>query len=230
MIHFISIFIIAASSIAHAQVRGAGRAKTTTSSSVSDRQFFGVGIGYSNPFEIKFGNARLSGIAGEPTVRSEFEGAPILELDIRIMPKNSVYGLQLGIIADLEHKNKSTTISGVNNSTSVFEKSKLAITTVEISLAGRFERLFVTVGSNYSIPSFTASPDFIGSVSMRGGSNTHLGFGYFISDHYSIEIMLWRRKGFRFDTTSSSGAVDSYETGEAVTSTLALKYFPKLLN
>ncbi len=231
VIHFIGIFIILTASLANAQTRGAGRANST-SSSISDRQFFGVGVGYSYPFELKFKSARLSGVGGESTILTEFESAPVLELDFRAMPKRSLYGLQAGVVIDFDHKNKSTStlVNGVPNSNSGFEGSKLSVYTLEGSLAGRFERFFVTVGINYSVANFSASPNFMGTVSVNGGNSTQLGFGYFISDHYAIEFMFWRRKTFKFSSTSTSGVEDSFGLGDAVTSTIALKYFPKLLN
>ncbi len=148
------------------------------------------------------------------------------------MPKNSLYGLQAGIVIDFDHKNKSTStlVNGISNINSGFEGSKISIYTLEGSLAGRFERFFVTVGINYSVINFSASPNFMGSVSAKGGNSTQLGIGYFISDHYAVEVMIWRRKTFKFSSTSNSGIEDSFGLGDAITSTLELKYFPKLLN
>lgn len=230
MNYCISFLFILTTSLASAQTKSAGR--TNSSSSISDSQFFGVGVGYSYPFELKFKSARLSGYSGDSTVITEFDSAPVLELDFRTMPKNSIYGLQAGVVLDFDHKNKSasTSVNGVTNNGSGFEGSKISIYTLEGSLAGRFERFFVTVGINYSVANFSASPNYMGTVSVKGGNSTQLGIGYFVADRYAIELMIWRRKTFKFSAVASNGIVDSFETGDAVTSTLGLKYFPKLLN
>lgn len=186
----------------------------------------GIGVGYSSRLYTGFNGGRLSGIAGESNTTSEFEGAPLLELDLRIMSKNSPYGFQTGVVIDFEHKNRSTTINGISNSTSVFERSKLSTYTLEGSLAGRFERFFVMAGINYSVISFSPSRNFSGSTSMQGGNNTHIGLGYYINDNFAIELMLWRRKRLKFSTTASNGTADSYGTGEAAATNLTLKYFP----
>ncbi len=150
----------------------------------------------------------------------KFNGGTTLHADVRSTPKHD-WGFIGAISHDISREISSVKYTSGNSSVTYNSSgSKLSVTMVEFSFAYRWNEFYLPLGLNYSHFRFL-DDSFAAGYELRGGLGAQIGFGYYISEQFALE--LWSRATNLKFKIKSGGITEDYGRGIYSSATLGFK-------
>lgn len=199
-----------------AAVPRGGKSVTTASANKAPGRF-SASVYYSVANQVIFKNAQVDSGSGTGTIEAAYETGNSMGFGASYMNvEDNSWGLTGSLLYEPRRKVSSLTMKGpggtYNNTFST--RPEVALFLVEAGIVHRWNKAYVPLSINYSVPSLTYSSnseiwDITGYV---GGQ---LGFGYLLSQNSAWEIFM-RAIGLKATATDGSTSVDfgnGYLTG-----------------
>jgi hypothetical protein len=190
---------------------------------VRDGWHFGVGGAYALPENFVSTNGTVSGYSGTFSVSGQYYGTVAVELDARILRKES-WGFIGALTYDGQHYFLSGTATVGGQTTSLSgNPSSIQTTVLSGSAAYRWGYFYLPFGLNFNTLTYTPPSGFAGSASSGGGLGAQLGVGFYITDKVTLELIERSLTG-TLTTTTSTGVTTNYGTVALTGTRLVCKY------